>query len=132
MNCDQVFQVLTRSSFPASESTDSAVEAHLRTCFDCRSMAEALRPALDLFHEAMSPHDRQGLPVYHGNCAAANCERNLPATIDALIDRVMIEEGAPAKGFIDSRRPLGLAPAPSRRGAAIEKAADALGSGFGE
>jgi hypothetical protein len=66
MSCDEVFDVLTRAPFPAGESHDVDVEHHLRACHDCRQLAEGLRPALDLFHEALSTPDKN-LPVYQGN-----------------------------------------------------------------
>jgi hypothetical protein len=71
--CDQVFERLTRGPFPggpfADGSTsdpaeDARVERHLACCHDCRRLAEALRPALDLFHEALERTD--DLPRYAG------------------------------------------------------------------
>ena len=88
MNCDQVFDMLTRNSFPAAETTDDAVEFHLRACHDCRQLAEALRPAVDLFHESLHPADRRELPAYHGD-ALATSDQDLPALIDALVERTL-------------------------------------------
>jgi len=65
MNCDHVFEVLTRGPFPSGDPSDQAVEAHLAGCHDCRRLAEALRPALDLFHESLAD-ERTGLPGYLG------------------------------------------------------------------
>ncbi|HEV7281961.1 MAG TPA: hypothetical protein VGN57_17295 [Pirellulaceae bacterium] len=71
--CDQVFERLTRGPFPggpfADGSTsdpaeDARVERHLACCHDCRRLAEALRPAVDLFHEALERTD--DLPRYGG------------------------------------------------------------------
>ena len=74
-NCDQVFDVLTRGPFPAGEPSDDVVEQHLRACHDCRCLAEALRPAVALFHEAISSDDACGLPEYQGALA----ERHSPS-----------------------------------------------------
>lgn len=68
-NCDQVFDVLTRGPFPAGEPSDDAVEQHLRACHDCRCLAEALRPAVALLHEAIASDDACGLPEYQGALA---------------------------------------------------------------
>ncbi len=69
MNCDQVFDVLTRGPFPTGTACDMPVEAHFRVCPECRQLAEALRPALELFQEAISPEESQDLPGYW--CAVA-------------------------------------------------------------
>ena len=57
MNCDHVFDILTRAPFPTGDDTDPDVEHHLRACHGCRQLAEALRPAVDLFHESISPDE---------------------------------------------------------------------------
>ena len=64
MNCDQVFDVLTRGPFPTGTACDAPVEAHLQVCPDCRRLAEALRPALELFQEAIGPEESRDLPGY--------------------------------------------------------------------
>ena len=64
MNCDQVFDVLTRGPFPTGTACDTPVEAHLRVCPECRRLADALRPALELFQEAISPEESRDLPGY--------------------------------------------------------------------
>jgi hypothetical protein len=64
MNCDQVFDVLTRGPFPTGTACDPAVEAHLNVCPECRRLAEALRPALELFQEAVAPEESRDLPGY--------------------------------------------------------------------
>jgi hypothetical protein len=66
LNCDQVFDVLTRGPFPTGEPTDEAVEQHLEACHECRQLAEALRPAVALLHEAVSKEDSLELPEYLG------------------------------------------------------------------
>src|SRR5688572_25998475 len=67
VNCDQVFEVLTRGPFPTGEQTDEAVELHLAACHECRQMAEALRPAVALLHEAVSKEEALELPGYQGS-----------------------------------------------------------------
>lgn len=69
MNCDQVFDILTRGPFPTGTACDTPVEAHLNVCRDCRRLAEALRPALELFQEAIGPEESRDLPGYW--CAVA-------------------------------------------------------------
>lgn len=59
VNCDLVFERLTRSSFPALTSVenesaqDDAIVKHLQSCRSCREFAEAMQPAAELFHESM-------------------------------------------------------------------------------
>lgn len=69
MNCDYVFERLTRGPFPAGDSDDAAVEKHLRACHDCRRLAHSLQPSVGLFHESMTLSD--GLPEYSGELAVA-------------------------------------------------------------
>ena len=67
MDCDQVFVILTRGPFPTGEIWDEDVEAHLETCADCWRLAEALRPALEVFQEAVPPAEGRDLPGYWGD-----------------------------------------------------------------
>jgi hypothetical protein len=69
MNCDQVFDILTRGPFPTGTACDAGVEAHLNVCPECRRLAEALRPAIELFQEAIGPEESRDLPGYW--CAVA-------------------------------------------------------------
>ena len=71
MNCDHVFDILTRAPFPAGEATDTDVEHHLRACHECRQLAEALRPAVDLFHESIPSDESFDLPGYMGDLFSA-------------------------------------------------------------
>lgn len=64
MNCDQVFMVLTRGPFPTGGPEDGPVQHHLQGCPDCMQLAEALRPAHDIFQEAVSPAEARDLPGY--------------------------------------------------------------------
>lgn len=66
MNCDHVFDILTRAPFPTGDDSDGDVEHHLRACHECRQLAEALRPAVDLFHESIGGEDSFDLPGYMG------------------------------------------------------------------
>jgi len=66
INCDQVFDVLTRGPFPTGAPVDDAVERHLRACHECRQLAEALRPAVALMHEAVAADQAVDLPEYQG------------------------------------------------------------------
>jgi hypothetical protein len=67
MDCDQVFMILTRGPFPTGEIWDEDVETHLETCGDCWRLAEALRPALEVFQEAVPPAESRDLPGYWGD-----------------------------------------------------------------
>lgn len=67
LNCDQVFEVLTRGPFPSGDPQDEAVERHLRACHECRQLAEALRPAVAMMHEAVSSDEAEQLPEYQGS-----------------------------------------------------------------
>lgn len=66
VTCNEVFDVLTRGPFPSGLSTDESVEHHLRACHECRELAEALRPAVGLFHEAIDSSEFAELPSYRG------------------------------------------------------------------
>lgn len=86
MNCDQVFDVLTRGPFPSGSSDDASVELHLEACHDCRQLADALRPAVDLFHESM-PHDEYGdLPGYRGSLRESETQ-SLPLAVAMMLDQ---------------------------------------------
>ena len=71
MDCDQVFMILTRGPFPTGEAWDEQVEAHLESCADCWRLAEALRPALEVFQEAVPPSESRELPGYWGDARPA-------------------------------------------------------------
>ena len=70
MKCDQVFELLTRAPFPQGADSDMEVEEHILGCHDCRQLAEALRPATELFHEAMLENESSDLPSYRGQLAS--------------------------------------------------------------
>jgi len=67
MDCDQVFMILTRGPFPAGDPWDEEVECHLETCAGCWQLAEALRPAIEVFQEAVPPAEGRNLPGYRGD-----------------------------------------------------------------
>jgi hypothetical protein len=67
MDCDRVFMILTRGPFPTGEPWDEQVEAHLESCAECWRLAEALRPALEVFQEAVPPAESRDLPGYWGD-----------------------------------------------------------------
>ena len=71
MNCDQVFMILTRGPFPTGEPWDEEVESHLETCSECWRLAEALRPALEVFQEAVPAAESRDLPGYWGDARPA-------------------------------------------------------------
>lgn len=72
MDCNQVFMILTRGPFPTGESWDEQVETHLEHCGDCWRLAEALRPALEVFQEAVPPSEGRDLPGYWGDARPAS------------------------------------------------------------
>ena len=72
MDCDRVFMILTRGPFPTGEPWDEEVEAHLETCAGCWRLAEALRPALEVFQEAIPPAESRDLPGYWGDARPAS------------------------------------------------------------
>ena len=67
MDCDQVFCILTRGPFPTGDPSDEQVEYHLTTCPSCWQIAQALRPAHDLFEESVPAAELHDLPGYWGN-----------------------------------------------------------------
>ena len=67
IHCDEVFDILTRGPFPTGAASDAIVESHLTRCSECRRLAEALRPAIELFQEAVTPEESHALPSYWGD-----------------------------------------------------------------
>jgi hypothetical protein len=91
MDCDQVFMILTRGPFPTGESWDEQVESHLEQCGDCWRLAEALRPALEVFQEAVPPSEGRDLPGYWGDArpsSSAVAELQRSSTRTALVTGV--------------------------------------------
>jgi hypothetical protein len=72
MDCDRVFMILTRGPFPTGEPWDEEVEAHLESCCECWRLAEALRPAMEVFQEAVPPAESRDLPGYWGDARPAS------------------------------------------------------------
>jgi hypothetical protein len=70
IHCDEVFDILTRGPFPTGAPSDGIVESHLGHCDECRRLADALRPALELLQEAVTPEESRTLPCYGGSSAS--------------------------------------------------------------
>jgi len=87
MNCDLVFEILTRGPFPAGQPTDASVELHLRSCYECRQLAEALRPATTLIHEAIDEPD-DSLPGYRGELPVMAAR---PTAVAAAVEAAIAE-----------------------------------------
>ncbi len=106
IHCDEVFDILTRGPFPAGHESDGAVEHHLRCCHDCRQLAEALRPAVAMFHECLSAEEVASLPEYHGNVTPLTqpLARRLPRDIAEV--QLPHEFASPQKRAAAERWPL--------------------------
>jgi hypothetical protein len=72
ITCDAAFDALTRGPFPTGRPEDHDVERHLRACHECRTLAEALRPAVALLHESVTDLEARDLPSYHGPLGRPN------------------------------------------------------------
>jgi hypothetical protein len=88
LTCDDVFDVLTRAPFPSGASDDQIVESHLAVCHDCRQLAEALRPAVGLFHEAMIEESDQALPAYRGQLSPIDRCSDLNIVSSRMVEQV--------------------------------------------
>jgi hypothetical protein len=113
MNCDQVFDILTRGPFPSGEPSDAAVERHLCACHECRELAEALQPAVSLLHESIGAEEGADLPGYRGALWSVSDADRLADTrtvaapsIAAQVSRRRLQDTA-ERGL--SRRGLGQA-----------------------
>jgi hypothetical protein len=109
LNCDQVFEVLTRGPFPSGDPQDEAVERHLRACHECRRLAEALRPAVALMHEAVSSEEAEQLPEYQGSLPwQRRPGRRMFATAHLAISPnppAVVRNSVPAEKLGQPRRP---------------------------
>ena len=63
MTCDQAFETLTAGPVDLGSDRAAKLNEHLRACGSCRDLADALRPACHLLHEALAHEQRLGLPV---------------------------------------------------------------------
>jgi len=107
MDCNQVFMILTRGPFPTGEAWDEEVEAHLETCADCWRLAEALRPALEVFQEAVPPAESRELPGYWGDARPAGSSST---ALHKSMSRVAMVSGARrVSRAYESYRPYPLA-----------------------
>jgi len=105
MDCDQVFMILTRGPFPTGEAWDEQVETHLETCGDCWRLAEALRPALEVFQEAVPPSEGRDLPGYWGDARPAS------STVSHFANKVSARTAvAPMKQRVYKPSGSGLSP----------------------
>src|SRR3972149_2322281 len=91
MDCDQVFMILTRGPFPTGELWDEEVEAHLESCADCWRLADALRPAAEVFQESVSLAESHDLPGY---CGDARPSAAVMAQINQSTVRTALASGA--------------------------------------
>jgi len=110
MNCEQVFFILTRGPFPAGEATDADVEHHLEICLSCAGLAEALRPAEGISHEALTAGESDGLPGYRGRY-----QRQAESSWSVSVDTV-IEQAGRHSELIQSPPPRPFSRRFSRRG----------------
>ena len=62
--CDEVFELLTAAPIPTDSDEADAIREHNKTCDSCRQLADALRPACHLIHEALPRDSRTGLPAF--------------------------------------------------------------------
>ncbi len=60
-DCDRTFDRLTAGPLLAGSPEAAEIDAHIASCEACRNLANALRPATHLVHEALVDG---GLPVY--------------------------------------------------------------------
>jgi hypothetical protein len=97
MDCDQVFMILTRGPFPTGAAWDEDVESHLETCGDCWRLAEALRPALEVFQEAVPPAEGRDLPGYWGEARPASAAMSDLANGSARTTVTSLRRRAPAR-----------------------------------
>jgi hypothetical protein len=120
LTCDDVFEVLTRAPFPSGASDDQVVESHLAVCHECRQLAEALRPAVGLFHEAMIGEAEQELPTYRGQLSSIDRRSDSNVVSSAVVeplspllgnswDNCSTIQGRRAKEPVSSRTWLGIA-----------------------
>ncbi|WP_442483523.1 hypothetical protein [Aeoliella sp. SH292] len=106
MDCDQVFMVLTSGPFPTGDRSDVAVEEHLECCASCWRIAEALRPAHDLFEEAVPASESRDLPGYWGDAVPARLAM-------ADVQQTALRTAALARRARPLAQPVPLAPLPS-------------------
>lgn len=62
--CDEVFELLTAAPIRTDSEEAEAIREHNKTCDSCRQLADALRPACHLIHEAMPRDSQTGLPAF--------------------------------------------------------------------
>ncbi|QDU96873.1 anti-sigma factor [Lignipirellula cremea] len=105
MNCDRVFDILTRGPFPAGEADDAVVERHLFACHECRQLAEALRPAVSLFHESLAADQGSGLPAYLGTLTERPAQDLATSVRLAIAQETAVRASQPEPSVVRSQRP---------------------------
>jgi hypothetical protein len=132
VTCDHVFDILTRGPFPSGADRDADVEAHLETCHDCRQLAEMLRPAVGVFHEAMSRQQQVGLPEFRGRVQTVlaghrstastddSCRRDPRSKTPYLMALAPLLLLAASATLLWNREDLPRAPAWTRNGVAVD------------
>lgn len=83
IDCNKVFERLTRGPFPNGSQADTDVQKHLAACHECRCLAESLRPAVTLLHESMTAEQRADLPEYR----SADEEEQRVRILDRIADQ---------------------------------------------
>lgn len=111
IDCDAVFERLTRAPFPGGGNHDEDTELHLQACHDCRSLAEALRPAIGLFHESLA--DGESLPEYNGRLPETAEFGSKKSRCGALFGAGLAACALAWLGFVSSyRAPIERGPSP--------------------
>jgi hypothetical protein len=64
LTCDEIFESLTAAPVVEGSDNAKAIQDHIADCDSCAQLAEALKPATHLIHEAMPVELRAELPVY--------------------------------------------------------------------
>lgn len=135
MTCDEVFDMLTRGPFPSGAANDELVEDHLASCVECRRLATALQPAVDLLREAVDCDEGARLPEYTGRTIRPVAD-SLTARDAEAPQHPSFESGLPARqpdprGDVWRRR---VAPQRRNRGqpASARPASHRLGSAMAQ
>ena len=88
IGCDQVFAILTRGPFPTGDRSDVFVESHLASCSECRTLAESLRPAADMFHESIDVDECTSLPGYQGMLPELDAHQTIATAVSRFQPRL--------------------------------------------
>lgn len=66
MTCDDLFDLLTGQTRPDNAPAREAMKRHLVHCRNCRRLADALEPAVELFREASAGDEFAAPALYEG------------------------------------------------------------------